>query len=136
LVMMPAYPKTGGDPAVDPFYIFYLADVDPATALGTLFVQRPDRTAVKIGAKSALEHVVILPSADETRGYALLDVAAGLGRFVRFHPDGSTDELAKGVVRGIDDVLADYNGKGADLVLPQDDHVMLVAHGVPPGRFK
>jgi hypothetical protein len=125
-----------GDPAVDPFFIFYLADVDATTGLGTLLVRTPDKQERKLGMNAALERLTIVPSASGTEGYALVDVANSLGRYVRWRPDGSTEELATGVVRGMGDLLVNFDGRLGDFALPSTDGLLHVAQGVPPGRFK
>jgi hypothetical protein len=63
----------------------------------------------------------VLPSPEETLGYALVDVANNLGRYVRWHLDGSTDELATRVVRGMGDLLVNYDHGVGDFVLPAKD---------------
>lgn len=136
LALMPDFPRLDGDPAVDPFFIFYLADVDAATGLGTLWVRTPDKQERKLGTNAALERLTIVPSASGTVGYALIDVVDSLGRYVRWRPDGSTDELATGVVRGMFDLLVNFDGRLGDFALPTTDGLLRVARGVPPGRFK
>jgi hypothetical protein len=136
LALLPQWPKTGGDPAVDPFLFFYLADLDPATGLGTLFVRTPDGRDTKLGSNAALERLTVLPSADETLGYLLVDVENNLGRFVRWHLDGTSEEMATRVVRGMGDLLINFDQGVGDFVLPAKDKLITVAHGVFPGRFK
>jgi hypothetical protein len=113
-----------------------MADLDPATGLGTLTVRTPDGRDTKLGSNAGLERLTVLPSAEETLGYALVDVANNLGRYVRWHLDGSTDELATRVVRGMSDLLVNYDHGVGDFVLPAKDQVIPVAQGVAPGRFK
>jgi hypothetical protein len=136
LALLPQWPMTGGDPAVDPFLLFYLKDLDAATGLGTLIVRTPDGRDTTLGAKTALERLTVLPSADETLGYVLVDVEKNLGRFVRWHLDGTSNELATRVVRGIGDLIVGFDRGMGDFVLPAKDEVLAVAHGVVPGRFK
>jgi hypothetical protein len=136
VALLPEWPRTDGDPSVDPFFVFYIRDLDAKTGLGTLVVRAPDGTETKLGDKAALERLTVLPSATGNVGYALVDVAANLGRFVRWHMDGTSEELATGVVRGMGDLLVNFDGKVGDFALLAEDKIVSIAHGVPPGRFK
>src|SRR5205823_1759090 len=50
LALMPAYPMPSGDPATDPFFVFYVADLDATNGLGTLVMRTPDHAEKKLGA--------------------------------------------------------------------------------------
>src|SRR5262249_25895916 len=134
--LLPAPPRTGGDPAVDPFYFFYVPDLDPKTGLGTLFVRSPYGSETELRSKAAPDRLTALPSETDTIGYALVDVEKNLGRFVRWHLDGTIEELGTGVLRGMGDLLVNYDGRAGDFDLPSSGPLVNVAHGVPPGRFK
>jgi hypothetical protein len=137
VALLPQWPNVDGDPSADPFYLFYIPDPDPQTGLGTLMVRSPDGTDTKLGTKAAFERLTVLPSAAGTVGFALVDVDGNnLGRFVRWHLDGTIDELGTGVLRGLGDLLVNFDGRAGDFALPSTGALITVAHGVPPGRFR
>ena len=132
----PAYPAQSGDPAVDPFFIFYLANVDDMTGTGQLVMRTPDRQTKILGERAALERLSVFASPSETHGYALVDVDGDLGRFVRWESDGSTRELARRVVRSTGDVVQNFDGKTGEFAIPSDAGLSVVARRVPPRGFK
>jgi hypothetical protein len=136
IALLPVWPKTDGDPAVDPFFVFFLTDIDPRTGLGTLALRTPDGQRQEIGKSAAFERLTVLASEAGTFGYALVDVQSNLGRFVRWHLDAPIEELGTGVVRGMGDLLVHYDGRSGDFALPTSGDLLTVAHGVFPGRFK
>jgi hypothetical protein len=65
-----------------------------------------------------------------------VDVAGSTGRYIRFQEDGSTEELGRGVLRGLGDLLLDFDGSVGTFALPSGDHLDEVARGVFSGRFR
>jgi hypothetical protein len=137
MAFLPVYPAMSGDPAVDPFYIFYLSDVDSMTGTGQLTVRTPDRQTRIIGQHAAFERLTVVASAADTHGYALVDVNGDVGRFVRWEIDGSPPRaLAENVVRGTGDLITDYDGKTGQFALVSEAGLSVVSHRVPPYGFK
>jgi hypothetical protein len=134
IAFLPAYPNQNGDPTVDPFFVFYLTDIEGN--VGTLQMRTPERVTRVIGAKAAFGRLKVFQSAAETHGYALIDVAGDTGTFVRWDSDGQQRALAHGVVRGPGDLFTDFDGETGDFALPSGDEVNVVAHRVPPYGFK
>jgi hypothetical protein len=133
---MPAPPKLDGDPAVDPFFVFRLENIDHGTGLGTLSMRTPDKKDYALGANAAFERLTFVATASTMHGYALVDVNGSTGRFVRFETDGSIEELGRGTLRGLGDILLDFDGHVGTFALPSNDHLDNVASGVFPGRFR
>jgi len=135
VAFLPQYPAQGGDPAVDPFFVFYLADLQSG-GKRELVMRTPDRQTKVLGQNAAFERFTVFPSAAEMHGYALLDVDGDVGRFVRWESDGSTRELARGVYRHTDDLITDFDGATGQFALLSDDGVSVVSRRVPPYNFK
>ncbi|HMI82694.1 MAG TPA: hypothetical protein VK550_01310 [Polyangiaceae bacterium] len=134
LAFLPAYPNQSGDPAVDPFYIFYLTDVDGS--VGQLVLRTPERQTKVIGQRAAFERLSVFSSAEETHGYALVDVEGDLGRFVRWDTDGSTLGIAQGVVRGNGDLVTDFDGSTGKFALLSESGLSTISKRVPSSGFK
>ena len=137
MAFLPAYPSQGGDPAVDPFYVFFLTDVGPG-ALGTLRMRSPDLQTRTLGTAAPLDRLVAFPSAAETHGFALLDVdnEAGVGKFVRWEVDGGTSVVAEKAVRGTGDLVVDFDGTTGRFILPTDKGYSTITNRVPAYGFR
>ena len=142
IVLAPAWPNTGGDPATDPFFLLYLNDRD-ASYLGTLVLRTPDQVEHQLGTQAALDGITVISNSTGTWGYALIDVqpspanpSVGMGTLIRFAGDGSTEEVAHQVVHGTSDLIVNFDGKSADFALPSDVGVSVVAQHVPPGTYR
>jgi hypothetical protein len=142
LVLAPAWPNMGGDPATDPFFFLYLNDRD-ASYLGTLILRTPDDVEHPLGTNAALDGVTVISNSTGTWGYALIGVqpypanpSIGMGTLIRFSGDGSTEEVAHQVVRGPSDLIVNFDGHSADFALPSDTGVSVVAQHVPPGTYR
>jgi hypothetical protein len=138
LALMPAFPNHDGDPATDPFFIFYLTDTDESTGLGTLVMRSPDKADHMLGQHAPLDRVTIVESAAETHGFALVDVNGDTGRYVRWHQDGTSEDLAQQVVRGTSDLVINYDdaAQTGDFGLLSEAGIDIVAHHVAPSGFK
>jgi hypothetical protein len=136
MAFLPVFPAQSGDPATDPFFTFYLADVDAKTGVGQLVMRRPDRQTRVLGQRAAFERLSVFASAEETHGYALVDVNDGVGRFVRWDGDGSTLGIAEGVVRNTTDLVTDFDGATGQFALLSEAGLSIVARRVPAHGFK
>lgn len=134
LAFLPAQLNQSGDPATDPFYIFYLTDL--TDDLGKLAVRLPDRRTVQLGTNAAFERVVAFPSPEETHGFALVDVEGDTGTYVRWESDGSTQVVAKGAVRRTSDLVTNFDGKTGQFGLLSDKALNVVARQVPAYGFR
>lgn len=88
--------------AKDPFWAFYLTDIDADSRTGSLVVKLPDDSELELGDGAALERTELAvprSSGDYTGGFALLDAQSGSGRFVRWDADGTVSDVASGVLR-------------------------------------
>jgi hypothetical protein len=137
VAFMPGRPSLNGDPGIDPFFVFFLADVDTSTGLGSLRMQTPDGLQKTLGESAPLDRVTVVTSAAGVHGYALLDVNGDLGRFVRWEADGATQELATRVVRNTNDLVIDFDGETGSFALPTTGGgIAVVAERVVPRGFK
>jgi hypothetical protein len=137
LAFLPVQPSQSGDPGVDPFFIFYLAEYDEKTQVGQLMMRTPERQTKVLGQKAAFERLTAFPSAAETHGFALVDVEGETGRFVRWETDGSPPvALADGVVRRTSDLVTDYDGETGEFKLFTDAGLSRIARRVPAHGFK
>jgi len=136
MAFLPAPPGTNGDPAVDPFFIFYLTDFDQDTGLGQFTIRTPDRQTKVIGQRADFGLLSVIPSPTETHGYMLLDVNRDIGRFVRWDADGSTLGIAQDVVRQAGDLVTDFDGKTGQFALLTDQGLSVVSKRVPSSGFR
>lgn len=124
------------DPGTDPFWFFYLKNVDATTGLGTLTFRNLAREEHELGALARLERVTFTETASEAQGYALIDIQGGLGRYVHFDARGTITELATGVVDQ-DALVTDYDlltGTG-NYAIEKNDRLGIIAERVPPFEF-
>lgn len=99
LLMLLPDPKRMGNPTapLEPFFAFYLRDVDWERGVGTLVLRARGAEEVVIGAGAAMERTSI--DSQGEYGYALVDVEGEVGRYVRWDLDGTVTELATNVLR-------------------------------------
>jgi hypothetical protein len=135
VVLSPVWPKTDGDPGVDPFVYLYLKDVDSSLNLGTLVLRGPDNQEHVLGDHADLGRASLFGSATGLHGYALVGADATTGTFVGFAADGTTTELAQQVLRGTSDLIVNFDGQMGDFALPTDSGVSVVAQHVPSSGF-
>jgi hypothetical protein len=136
---LPAYPAKTGDPAVDPFFTFYVTEKDD-NKTGKLWMRTPDKQTKLLGEHADLGRLVAYPSAADTHGYVLVDVLADAkgdtGRFIRWEADGSTRDVADKVLRGNGDLVTNYDGTTGQFELFSSAGLSVVAHRIPPYGFK
>jgi len=135
MAFFPAYPAQGGDPAVDPFFAFYLSEKDDANT-GKLWMRTPDRQTKLLGERADLGRLSVYASAAETHGYALVDVEGDTGRFIRWDPDGATRDVAAKVVRGNGDLVTNFDGNTGQFQLFSNAGLSVISHRIPPYNFK
>lgn len=128
--------------ATDPYWAFYLADIDTDTDTGTLHVKLPDGTDYVLGDGAAFERTELAPTleGDATSGFALLDAQTGTGRFVRWDASGEVTDIVSGVIR--DQVtplwtrlVIEVDASRADLAEVVNGEAVVVAHDVPRQRY-
>jgi hypothetical protein len=125
------------DPGKDPFWFYYLRNVDEATGLGTLVLRNLEREEHEIGSFARLDRVSFSETPSVTQGYALVDIQGGLGRYVHFAPDGTVTDLATGVLDQ-DALITDYDvvtGTG-NFAMEKDAGIGIIARRVPPSEFQ
>jgi hypothetical protein len=129
--------------AVDPYWALYLTDVDTESRTGSLVVRTPAGDDLAIGDGAALERAELTArtaGAAYTGGFALLDTAAGSGRYVRFDAAGAVNDIATGVVREPANpvwnrLVLEVDDQRADLAEVVDGELVTVAHDVPRQRY-
>jgi hypothetical protein len=136
LAFLPVPPNSTGNPTTDPFFIFYATDHSDQTGTGTLTVRLPDRQTKTIGTNAAFERLIAFPSAEDTHGFALVDVEGDTGTYVRWESDGSKQVVAARVVRGTNDLISNYDGKTGQFGLLSDKALNVVARQVPAYGFR
>jgi hypothetical protein len=136
--MIPARGSPGNDPSKDPFWFFYLVDVDSNTGLGTLMVRTPERRELELGRRASLSNAAFVESNEDTYGYALIDidVEGKTGTLIWWNLDGVTSELARGVLRDAKRTIIDYDGVSGKLAALSGDRLSVVAEGVPGAGFE
>jgi hypothetical protein len=113
-----------------------MTDFDGPANVGHLMMRTPNRETKSIGRRAAFERLSVLASAEETHGYALVEIEGDAGRFVRWESDGSTLGIAQGVVRGSTDLVTDFDGATGQFALLSEAGLSIVARRVPPSYFK
>src|SRR5262249_47643622 len=89
--------KAPPHPARAALWASYWRPAAAAGGVGTLVPHGPSGDELVLGARAALERTSLDASGDF--GYALVDMSGDTGRYVRWTPDGSTSDLAVGVLR-------------------------------------
>ena len=138
--------------AADPYWALYLTGVDADSRTGSLVVRTPAGEDLAIGDGAALERTELTAKsagAGYSGGFALLDSAAGSGRYVRFDDTGTVTDIASSVLRdpenpvwtrfvvGVDDDRANLaevvNGKLITVArnVPRQRYAFAAAHPVP-----
>ena len=95
-------PRPHPNLAKDPFWAFYLTNIDKDSRTGSLAVKLPDDSELELGDGAALERTELAPprtGGDYTGGFALLDAQSGSGRFVRWDTEGTVSDITTGVLR-------------------------------------
>ena len=127
----PALGSPGTNPATQPFWLFYLRDVNVETSLGTLVMRTPDGTEHELGERATLDKLEWLETPDDRYGYAIVEAAGDTGTYRYFTARGETSDLANGVVRYGERVVIDFDGTVGRLAAVAKDRLSVVAEGVP-----
>ena len=137
MAFLPVHPNQSGDPAVDPFFIFYLTEIEERARIGQLMMRTPDRQTKVLGQRAAWERLSAFPAATETHGFALVDVDGDTGRFVRWETDGSPPTvLAEAVFRNTSDIISTFDGETGQFMLLTEAGLSVVSRRVPPYGLK
>jgi hypothetical protein len=134
--MIPARASPGNDPSKDPFWFFYLLDVDSNTGLGTLMVRTPEGRELELGKRASLSNAAFVEGNADTYGYALIDVEGNTGTLIWWNLDGVTNELARGVLKDAKRTIIDYDGVSGKLAAVSGDRLSVVVEGVPGDGFE
>ena len=128
-------PERGSqDPTTDPFWFVYLRSVE--SGLGAFVVKGPDGVAHEVGKSASLEHWSVWGSGAKTYGYALVNVANGVGEYLYWNAQGETRSLAQGVYAAANRLLVDWNGATGSLAVVSGDRLRVVAERVPGDGFE
>jgi hypothetical protein len=137
IAYLPAHPHQSGDPAVDPFFIFYLTEVNANAWMGQLMMRTPTRQTKVLGQRAAWERLSAFAGPTETHGFALVDVEGDIGSFVRWdNSDRPPDVLATGVVRSNGDLVTNFDGETGQFELLSESGLSVVSRRVPSHGFK
>jgi hypothetical protein len=131
---VPGRDGPGKSPTDDPFWFLFLRNV--SSSLGTFVVRRPDGVEREIGENATLDHWDLLESESESHGYALVNMADGVGDYVYWNAEGDTHTLAHDVYSRADRLLVDWNGATGSLAAVSGDRIAIVAEGVPGSSFE
>jgi hypothetical protein len=123
--------SAGTNPATQPFWFFYLRDVNVDTDLGTLVVRAPDGSESVIGSEATLDLLDLIETPLESYGYALVSVTGNAGTYRYFTPDGQHVDLATRTIRDGGRLIVDYDGVAGNLAAVSRDELRVVAEGVP-----
>jgi hypothetical protein len=127
----PALGSPGTNPATQPFWIFYLRDVNVETRLGTLVLRAPDGSERELGSGATLDRLEWLETADDKYGYAIVDASGDTGTYRYFTASGETADLATGAVRYGERLIIDFDGTVGRLAAVSKDRLSVIAERVP-----
>ncbi len=137
LKLVPARGSRGADPSQDPFWFFGMRDGDSDATQSTLVVKPPAGKEFTLGAHSTFQQLSLLESADETHGYALVDVASdGSGRYLWWDAEGHTKQLAEHALSQPSRLIVDFDGSVGKLAVTSGDRLLVLTEGVPWPQFE
>jgi hypothetical protein len=134
LKLVPGRDGPGKSPTDDPFWFLFLRNV--SSSLGTFVVRNPEGVEREIGENATLDHWDLLESDGKSHGYALVNMADGVGDYVYWNAEGETHTLAHDVYSRADRLLVDWNGATGSLAAVSGDRIVIVAEGVPGSSFE
>jgi hypothetical protein len=126
----------GTNPATQPFWFFYLRDINLDSDLGTLVVRAPDGSESEIGSEATLDLLDLIETPLESYGYALVSVTGNAGTYRYFTPDGQRVDLATRVIRDGGRLIVDYDGVAGNLAAVSRDELRVVAESVPSRGYE
>lgn len=137
LKLVPARGSAGADPTRDPFWFFGMRDGDSEATQGLLVVQPPTGAEFTLGAHATFQQLSLLESADETHGYALVDVASdGSGRYLWWDAQGHKKQLAERTLSQPSRLVVDFDGSLGKLAVTSGDRLQVLTEGVPWPQFE
>jgi hypothetical protein len=134
LKLVPGRNGAGNSPTDDPFWFLFLRNV--SSSLGTFVVRHPDGTEREIGENATLDHGDLHESDRDSYGYALVNMADGVGDYVYWDAQGKTHPLAHDVYSRADRLLVDWNGATGSLAAVSGDRIAVIADDVPGSSFE
>lgn len=126
----------GTNPATQPFWFFYLKDINAETDRGTLVVRTPNGKELEIGSEASLDLVQVVQSRGEPYGYALVSFSGNTGTYRYWSAGGEQVDLATRALPDAGRLIVDYDGVAGNLVAVSRDQVRVVAERVPFRGFE
>lgn len=137
LKLVPARGSAGADPTQDPFWFFGMRDGGTDDSQATLVVQPPTGSEFTLGAHATFQQLQLLQSAEETHGYALVDVDDnGSGNYLWWDAAGHTKQLAQHALSQPSRLIVDFDGSLGKLAVVSGDRLLVLAKGVPWPEFE
>lgn len=133
LRLLPARGSAGQSPIDDPFWFLFLRNDASA---GTFVVRNPQGVEQVIGENATLTYSNLIDSGPTPYGYALVNVAEGVGDYVYFDAGGELRTLAHGVYTRADRMLVDWDGSSGSVAAVSGDRLTIVAKHVPDAPFE
>jgi hypothetical protein len=134
LRLLPARDSPGKDPTADPFWFLFLRNV--SSGVGTFVLRDPKGVEHVIGENATLDHFAWNDSSTDRYGYALVNMADGLGDYVYFDANGKTHALAHRVYSGAQRLIVDWDGSVGNLAVASGDRLVVVTERVPNRAFE
>lgn len=134
--LWPASGSPGRDPLNDPFWFFYLRSGDSESSQNTLLLRTPEGDEHALGGRATLQQLRLLESGSETYGYALIDVADQVGRYIWWNAAGETRVLAENTMWRPRRLVVDFDGNVGSLAAVSGDRLVVIAQGVPWRAFE
>jgi hypothetical protein len=134
LRLLPAWGSAATNPLEDPFWFLFLRDVSASG--GTFVVRDPSGKERVIGEGATLDRSALSDTGTESYGYALTNVAGGVGDYVYFDGAGEARTLAKGVIARNKRLIVDWDGSAGNLAAVSRDKLVIVAERVPENDFE
>lgn len=136
LKLVPAKNSPGQDPLKDPFWFFYLRNGESQDQMNTLYVRTPAGKELTLGPRATLQQLRLVESANETHGYALVDVAGETGRYLWWNPAGETRVLTQSAMWRPRRLVIDFDGAVGKVAATSGDRLMVLAERVPWPAFE
>lgn len=136
LKLVPGRNSPGKDPLKDPFWFFYLRSGESEEQMNTLYVRTPAGKELSLGPHATLQKLRLVESADETHGYALVNVVGETGRYLWWNPAGETRVLTESAMWRPNRLIVDFDGAIGKLAVASGDRMNVLAERVPWPAFE
>ena len=137
LKLVAARQSRGLDPTQDPFWFFGLRSGDSADSANTLVVRTPTGNEFALGAHSTLKQLRLLETETETHGYAMVDIAGEVGRYLWWDPQGNTQVLAEQALWRPSRLIVDFDGTFlGKLAVTSGNRLLVLEKDVPAPSFE